>query len=49
MRRIAWRLDRHGLAVGVGRKMAFADEVVENAVKKLGIAGVKRQFASPVE
>jgi len=47
MRRIARRLDRDCLAAGVRRQAPFADQIVENAVKERGKAGVEAQFQSP--
>ncbi|HEU4498244.1 MAG TPA: hypothetical protein VFR60_02800, partial [Sphingomicrobium sp.] len=47
MRWIARRLDRDRLAIDVSRKVALRNEIVEDAVNKCGIAGVKGEFVSP--
>ena len=44
MRRIAGRFDCHRLAIGVGVQAPLGDQLVEDAVKKRGIAGVEAQF-----
>src|SRR6185437_8554395 len=43
---IARRLDRHVLAVEIGRKRALGNELVEHSVEERGILGVKAQFRS---